>query len=274
MKPDWTCILFDLDGTITDSAPGITSSLRWMFGQLGLPVPSEEELLEYVGPPILDSFRDLAGFDAEAAMRALGTYRVHYTMTGLYDSRVYEGMRGCARRREPEPPAALARHLEAGVARDPRAHPLRPARDTSTFSPAPRRTRCAAPRRMSWRRPCVGSPTAAPMCHARCSSVTGSTTWRGAAAHGVPDHLRDLGLRHRGGAGGCPLRGAHPRRTPRRTARELTAQRARRSTTPPNTRGKATATGTMAPRSGDRAAATSPLVSIRKSRVTRRHSPS
>lgn len=94
MKPDWTCILFDLDGTITDSAPGITSSLRWMFGQLGLPVPSEEELLEYVGPPILDSFRDLAGFDAEAAMRALGTYRVHYTMTGLYDSRVYEGIAG------------------------------------------------------------------------------------------------------------------------------------------------------------------------------------
>ena len=59
--PDWTCILFDLDGTIADSAPGITASLGYMFEELGLEVPSAEELREWVGPPILDSFRDRAG---------------------------------------------------------------------------------------------------------------------------------------------------------------------------------------------------------------------
>ncbi|MEY2847798.1 MAG: hypothetical protein RI885_463 [Actinomycetota bacterium] len=89
---EYTCVLFDLDGTITDSAPGITASLAWMFEHLDLPVPSPAALLEYVGPPILDSFRDLAGFSESEAVRALDTYRQHYTVTGLFDSTVYNGV--------------------------------------------------------------------------------------------------------------------------------------------------------------------------------------
>ena len=54
MKPDWTCVLFDLDGTLADSAPGITATLGLMFQELGMPVPAPAELLKYVGPPILD----------------------------------------------------------------------------------------------------------------------------------------------------------------------------------------------------------------------------
>jgi len=88
----WTCILFDLDGTITDSAPGITSSLAWMFERLDLPVPSPEALLGYVGPPLLDSFRDFAGFSESEAWDALTLYRSHYLDRGLYDSSVYPGM--------------------------------------------------------------------------------------------------------------------------------------------------------------------------------------
>ena len=63
MSSRYTAVLFDLDGTIVDSAPGITATLAKTFVRLGLPVPSPAELLAYVGPPILDSFRDLAGFD-------------------------------------------------------------------------------------------------------------------------------------------------------------------------------------------------------------------
>ena len=92
MKTDWTCILFDLDGTITDSAPGITSSLAWMFDKLGLPVPEPSELLAYVGPPILDSFRDLAGFTSQEAADALDVYRGHYLQYGVFDSSVYPGI--------------------------------------------------------------------------------------------------------------------------------------------------------------------------------------
>jgi phosphoglycolate phosphatase len=88
----FSCILSDLDGTLVDSAPGITSSLAWTFKQMKLPVPSPAELLRYVGPPILDSFRDLAGFDPETSLRALELYRVHYLEFGVYDAQPYPGI--------------------------------------------------------------------------------------------------------------------------------------------------------------------------------------
>jgi phosphoglycolate phosphatase len=88
----YTAVLFDLDGTITDSAPGITATLAYTFERMGIPVPSPAALLEYVGPPLLDSFRDLTGFDAEQSARALEIYREKYLDDGAYDSTVYPGM--------------------------------------------------------------------------------------------------------------------------------------------------------------------------------------
>jgi phosphoglycolate phosphatase len=92
VTPAWSCLLFDLDGTIIDSAPGITASLAWTFGRLGRPIPSSTELLSYVGPPILDSFRDLAGMDAAQSRHALEVYRPHYLRTGVFNSSVYPGI--------------------------------------------------------------------------------------------------------------------------------------------------------------------------------------
>jgi phosphoglycolate phosphatase len=92
MTAPWSCILFDLDGTIVDSAPGITASLAWTLEQLGRPVPSPAQLLEWVGPPILDSFRDREGMNLEEAEHALDTYRPHYLANGAFDSTVYPGV--------------------------------------------------------------------------------------------------------------------------------------------------------------------------------------
>lgn len=92
MTAPFTAILFDLDGTIVDSAPGITSSLAATFVSLGLPVPSPAELVEWVGPPILDSFRDLAGFTREQSFEALEIYRTHYLKDGVFDATVYPGV--------------------------------------------------------------------------------------------------------------------------------------------------------------------------------------
>ncbi len=92
MTAVFSAILSDLDGTLVDSAPGITSSLAWTFEQMKLPVPSPAELVRYVGPPILDSFRDLAGFDAKTSLRALDIYRAHYLETGVYDAVAYPGI--------------------------------------------------------------------------------------------------------------------------------------------------------------------------------------
>jgi phosphoglycolate phosphatase len=98
VTPAYSAILFDLDGTITDSAPGITSTLAFTLERLGMPIPAPAELLKYVGPPIMDSFRDLAGMDLETANRALGIYREKYLNDGAYDSTVYEGIPQLLRR--------------------------------------------------------------------------------------------------------------------------------------------------------------------------------
>lgn len=90
--PHYSAILLDLDGTVTDSAPGITDTLAWTFTQLGMPVPPPEELLSYVGPPLLDSFRDRAGLTLEQRERALEVYRERYLDRGAYDSTLYPGM--------------------------------------------------------------------------------------------------------------------------------------------------------------------------------------
>ncbi len=94
MDSPFTTVLFDLDGTIVDSAPGITASLAYTFEQLGLPVPSPTELVAYVGPPILDSFRDLAGFTPQQSQEALEIYRQHYFESGVFDATVYPGVEG------------------------------------------------------------------------------------------------------------------------------------------------------------------------------------
>ncbi len=95
----WSCILFDLDGTITDSAPGIVHRLALTLAEMGAPVPTPAELLRWVGPPILDSFRDFAGFTPEQSARALDIYRRLVTEVGPYnESAVYPGMAGLLQR--------------------------------------------------------------------------------------------------------------------------------------------------------------------------------
>jgi len=93
----YSAILFDLDGTIVDSAPGITATLAYTFEQMGLPIPTPSELVAYVGPPILDSFRDRADFTPEQAQHALEIYRPQYLETGVYNATVYDGLPGVLR---------------------------------------------------------------------------------------------------------------------------------------------------------------------------------
>lgn len=92
MTPRFTPVLFDLDGTIVDSAPGILASLAWMFEELRMPVPADAELRRWVGPPILDSFRDLAGLDPDRSRHALTVYRTHYREVGVLDTTPFPGV--------------------------------------------------------------------------------------------------------------------------------------------------------------------------------------
>jgi phosphoglycolate phosphatase len=89
----FTVVLVDLDGTIMDSAPGITATLTRTLERMGLPVPPPSRLVEFVGPPILDGLRDLAGLDPEQSQTALTLYRTEYGETGAFDARPYPGIR-------------------------------------------------------------------------------------------------------------------------------------------------------------------------------------
>lgn len=79
-------ILFDLDGTLTDSKEGILNCLRYAFEKLGDPVPSEESLRRFIGPPLLPSFQEFCGYSEEKARQALALYRERYQPVGKFEN--------------------------------------------------------------------------------------------------------------------------------------------------------------------------------------------
>lgn len=84
-------VLLDLDGTLTDSAPGITTSVTHAYRTLGLPVPDAAALRSFVGPPITESF-PRHGVPAERVAEAIATYRADFAVTGMWDNSLYPGI--------------------------------------------------------------------------------------------------------------------------------------------------------------------------------------
>jgi phosphoglycolate phosphatase len=68
-------ILFDLDGTLTDSALGITNSVMHALKTLGISLPERKELYKFIGPPLGESFKKFYGFSDDEAVRAIKIYR-------------------------------------------------------------------------------------------------------------------------------------------------------------------------------------------------------
>ena len=90
----WSAVLFDLDGTILDSAPGIIDALTDTFTHLGLAVPSREEFMAYIGPPLLASLQERAGLSEEKAREAMEIYRKDFRRDGAFDSAIFPGVLG------------------------------------------------------------------------------------------------------------------------------------------------------------------------------------
>ena len=88
----FTHIFFDLDGTLTDPAQGITNSFIYALKFYGLPIPSYEELCKLIGPPLPYSFETTFGFDRDKAMEAVAKYREYFSTKGLFENKVYEGI--------------------------------------------------------------------------------------------------------------------------------------------------------------------------------------
>lgn len=85
-------ILFDLDGTITDSAKGITDSVKYALKKMGEKIPPYETLCRFIGPPLKTGFSELCGMSDKAADRAVEYYREYYHVKGVLDCEVYVGI--------------------------------------------------------------------------------------------------------------------------------------------------------------------------------------
>lgn len=90
----YTTVLFDLDGTITDSKPGILNSIRYALRKHGIEVPSDEVLQTFIGPPLKEQFQAVFGLTEDESVQMVDAYREYYAEKGIFENRVYEGIPG------------------------------------------------------------------------------------------------------------------------------------------------------------------------------------
>lgn len=85
-------VIFDLDGTLTDSGEGITKCVRLALEHFGIPVKNLDDLRFFVGPPLRASFVK-AGVPEDKVEEAIAVYRSRYTNVGLFENTPYSGIR-------------------------------------------------------------------------------------------------------------------------------------------------------------------------------------
>ena len=89
---EFSYILFDLDGTLTEPKVGITKSVAYALESFGISAPELDELCVFIGPPLKDSFMKYYGFDDTKAELAVERYREYFRPYGVYENEVYEGV--------------------------------------------------------------------------------------------------------------------------------------------------------------------------------------
>ncbi len=85
-------LLFDLDGTLTDPAEGITNAVAYALNKFGISVADKTSLHPYIGPPLTTSFCQFHGLSNTDALRALEYYRDYFRAQGMYENTPYNGI--------------------------------------------------------------------------------------------------------------------------------------------------------------------------------------
>ena len=85
-------VLFDLDGTLTDPALGITNSVMYALHKAGWPVEEREKYYRFIGPPLRSSFKNYCGATNDEATMLLEYYREYFSTEGLFENGVYDGI--------------------------------------------------------------------------------------------------------------------------------------------------------------------------------------
>lgn len=86
-------LLFDLDGTLTDPFDGITRCVQHALACQDIQVSDRQKLARFIGPPLAQSFADFYDLSPEQATQAVADYRERFARIGMYENRVYDGMR-------------------------------------------------------------------------------------------------------------------------------------------------------------------------------------
>ena len=86
-------ILFDLDGTLTDPAEGLTLGFEYALDKMGMPRESREALRRFIGPPLLDVWQTEYGLTRAEAERMIAVFREYYDIYGWWDNKPYDGIR-------------------------------------------------------------------------------------------------------------------------------------------------------------------------------------
>lgn len=85
-------ILFDLDGTLTDPAVGITKSVNYALESFGVYTEKLNDLCKFIGPPLKDSFMHFCGFDETKALQAIEKYREYFRDKGIFENELIHGI--------------------------------------------------------------------------------------------------------------------------------------------------------------------------------------
>ena len=85
-------LLFDLDGTLTESGEGIIRSVQYALEKMGKPETDVQKLRSFIGPPLIPQFMSFSGMTREEAGQAVQFYRERYSTTGVFENRPYPGI--------------------------------------------------------------------------------------------------------------------------------------------------------------------------------------
>ncbi len=85
-------VIFDLDGTLTDSAEGIINSVQYALKKLGIAEDDRYKLRAFIGPPLVNSFEQFYALSSHDAWQAVQYYREYYALNGMFENRVYNGI--------------------------------------------------------------------------------------------------------------------------------------------------------------------------------------
>ncbi len=92
MSRNFNTVLFDLDGTLTDSSPGILNCVRYTLTEMERDIPDETVLKKFLGPPLRYAFTEFCGFDETTAEEAFKLYRQRYKEVCITENALYDGV--------------------------------------------------------------------------------------------------------------------------------------------------------------------------------------